>query len=137
MIVVDASIANKLILPLEEGHEAVRELFKRHIKGEEKIVVPNLLFIEVANTLATKTTIPESKISLSLNYLYSLKLEVYDFKSKDVIKAAELSKKLKTSVYDMLYAVLAEEKGCDLITADEKFVRQVNLSYVNLLNSIL
>lgn len=61
MIVIDASVANKLLLPLEEGHKTAKSLLKLHLMKEESIVVPDLLFIEVANTLATKSTIPPKK----------------------------------------------------------------------------
>jgi len=45
-------------------------------------------------------------------------------------KSAIFSRKYKVSVYDAVYAVLAQDKGCVLITADSKFVDQVNLPFV-------
>ncbi|MBI5621043.1 PIN domain-containing protein, partial [Candidatus Gottesmanbacteria bacterium] len=52
----------------------------------------------------------------------------------DVVKSALLAHKKKTSVYDMLYAVIAKRLGTDLITADDQFVRKTKFSHVKLLS---
>lgn len=135
MVVIDASIANKLLLPLEEGHEATRRVFQRHIENKERIVVPDLLFYEVANTLATKKNIPLPLINKSLDQLYSAHLGVVSFSEKQMKAAATLARENMASVYDATYAVLAQEKHCDLITADKKFAKQVNLPFVKILVS--
>lgn len=136
MIVIDASVGNKLVLPNEDGHEAVKLLFRKHFIGEETLLVPDFFFYEVANTLATKSAIPSSQVILSLEKVYLQKLAVHQLHEKEVSYAARLAREHKTAVYDMLYLVLAEEKRCDLITADEKFVRQVRLSFVKLLQNL-
>lgn len=133
MIVIDASVANKFILPGEEGYALVQEIFQKHGEGTEEIIVPELLFYEVANTLATKSEIPSSQIDESLDTLFVYSLRVQQYTSSSIKKAAHFAKQHKVSVYDAIYAVLAEEKQCDLITADAKFVQQVKLPFVKLL----
>ncbi len=136
MVVIDASVTNKLYLPHEIGYEEVKGIFARHVASEEKIIVPELLFYEVANTLTTKSNIPLNQVIASLENLYKLKLNVISLSPEKIIAAIKLAKTYTVSVYDASYAVLAEEKKCNLITADEKFVKQVHLPYIKLLKAI-
>lgn len=130
MVIIDASIANKLFFPLEEGHETVKMLFQKHMAGQEEMTVPDLIFYEVANTLATKSNIPQALMLKSLNQLYKSKLKICRLSDKEIKIAAAFAKKYKVSVYDASYAVLAQENKCFLITADKKFAKQVNLPFV-------
>lgn len=133
MIVIDASVACKLILPLEASHYEVKEIFRKHVQALEEIIVPDFLFYEVANTLATKSAITSNKVTKSLTTVYQATLNIHHCTEYEVKEAARLAKKYKTSVYDMLYAVLAKSQGVILITADEQFVRQTNFKFVKLL----
>lgn len=133
MIVIDASVVNKLVLPLEEGHIRVKEIFQKHIDQIERILSLDLLFYEVANTLATKSAIPQQKVTISLTTIYKTQIEVYRPTEKDVKEASKLAKKYKTSVYDMLYAVVAKTHKTTLITADEQFIKQTGFKFVKLL----
>jgi predicted nucleic acid-binding protein len=133
MIVIDASVTSKLYLPHEEGYEKVKTIFAQHVANEERIVVPDLLFYEVANTLTTKSNIPLEQTVASLENLYLFKLVIVALSTKEMVATMKFAKNYHVSVYDASYAVLAEEKKCDLITADAKFVKQVNLPYIQLL----
>lgn len=130
MVVVDASIASKLLLPEEEGHEEAKALFQKHIEGSEEIIVPELLFYEVANTLATKTAIPTPRVVRGLTMLYKLKLKVYILSEEDVKATARFARKHHVAVYDAAYAVVASKKRCSLVTADVRFEDQVNLPFI-------
>ena len=134
MIVIDASVANKLFLIYEVGYNQVKGIFKEHTNGTQKILVPDLIFYEVANTLTTKLIVPKIKITQALNRLGDYNLEIFRPSVEELIKATSFAKDNHVSVYDAVYAVLAREKKCDLITADEKFVKQVNLPFVKALS---
>lgn len=133
MIVIDASVANKLVLPNEEGYQLVITILENHAKGIEEILVPDFLFYEVANTLATKAAVPAAKIPKALSRIYNFDLNIYHPNEQDVINTARLAKKHRTSVYDMLYAEVAKNHKARLITADEKFIKQTGFKWVKLL----
>ncbi len=136
MVIIDASVANKFFLPNEGGREKALAILKKHIQKKETIVVPNLFFYEVANTLATKTKIPQNQVILSLAKLDKMKLNILHPTIENIIKAAIFAKKYSVSVYDAIYAVVAAEKKCKLITADDKFIARTDLDYIiNLTNS--
>jgi len=136
MIVIDASVAIKLIDKNEEDSDIARLLYKRHIEDKEKIVAPRLLFYEVANVLATKSRSIEETIRGDMSVLLESNLSYYFETDKELIEAAILAKEYKASVYDMLYAVVAKNKKCMLVTADENFVKKTKFKHVKLLQEL-
>ena len=133
MVVVDASIAYKWW----DSKEKQSDLAKKILANEgQRIVVPDLIIYELSNAWATKSKLSLSKIKVNLEDLASLNLEIINISFDLIEKVIAFSKKYKVSVYDATYAVLAKEKKCDLITADDKFVDQVNLPFVKKLSAI-
>lgn len=133
MIVVDASVVFKWIKPDEEDSKDAIELYNQFSKEKEEIVVPRFLFLEVANALSTKSNTINKTIQKNIEFLYKLPLIIYQEDKKDVLKAAKFAKKYKTSVYDMLYAVVAKRKKIQFITADTKFKEKTKFSFVKTL----
>lgn len=135
MIILDASVVNKIFLPNEEGRNKAKIIISNHINKANQVIVPDLLYYEIANTLVTKSQIPAATVLKALKRLYSFNFEVF-YPSQEYIKeAVKFAKKYKVTVYDASYAVLARNKKCAMVTADEKFVSQVNLSYVKKLGN--
>ncbi len=133
MIVVDTSVAIKWLIADEEGHNEAMALYKNHIERIEEIFVPGLFYIEAANALATNSAFSEDDIAEGMEFLLTAHFKEQQITPKMIIEAALLAKKYKTSVYDMLYAVIAKSHNATLITADKRFARAVNLPYVRLL----
>jgi len=139
MIVVDTSVAIKWLNKEEKDSELAYLLYKKHIAGAEAvevIVVPPLLFIEAANTLATKSNSAKEDIETGLTFLFEANFEVYNITLGDLVDAGVLARKYKTSVYDMLYAVIAKNKKCVLVTADENFARKTKFKHLKLLKDL-
>ena len=61
---------------------------------------------------------------------------MYQVTKDDVFEAARMAKKYHTSVYDMLYAVVAKKNNCQLITADTKFAEKVQLPFVKTIKEV-
>lgn len=135
MIAVDSSVAFKWLKYRNEPHrEKAMVLLERHIKGEVRIIAPSFLFLEIANALSTKTATKPKIIQADLRALYDFGLEIYRETEEDVTTSSLLARKHKTSVYDMLYAVIAKAMSAELITADEQFVRKTKFTHVKLLS---
>lgn len=133
MIVIDASIAAKWILKNELDTDKALLILANHTSSVEKIIVPDLFFYEIANTLATKSKMILKELLIALEKIYQAKLNIYHPLEYDVIQATKMAKKYKTSVYDMLYAVVAKVHKTTLITADEQFVKQIGFKFIKLL----
>src|SRR5215212_9094024 len=118
MIVVDASVAVKWLLP-EGGWVAAQEL----LTGDERLMGPALLRVEVAAAIARKVRFGEieaqdgdSAIAL---WLQSLKDGVITLTPDelDLPHAWNIAVTLKHPLQDCLYLALAERIGAQLITA--------------------
>ena len=133
MIVIDASIAIKMVEPTEKESDIAKSILLSHLEKKQQIIVPKFLFIEVANALATKIKLTKKSIKESLQFLYNSDFLLYELTEPDLIKASMLAKSYKTSVYDMIYAVIAKNKKVKLITADDRFVKKVGFSFVQTL----
>ncbi|GEM_PF-1752789 len=137
MIVIDASVALKLVRRKDEKYinEALR-LLGNHLDGKEQIAVPYLLFLEIANALVTKTDTTTDQVTRNLTKLFEFKFKQLTIGERDIINSSRLAKKLKTSVYDMLYAVVARANKCTLYTADENFVKKLKTRWVKHISEV-
>jgi len=137
MIIVDASVAFKWIKSSQEAYiDEAYKLLELHLNEEQKIVVPSLLFVEVANALTAKSKASVKAIKIDLNELFSLNLRTQPVSQQDILKASLLAKKRQTSVYDMLYAVIAGENKTVLYTADENFIKKTKFSFVKHISQV-
>jgi len=89
-----------------------------------------LIFLEVANALTTKSKLREAYIRKGIHLLHAANFVIQEANEADIVDASLLAKKYGTSVYDMIYAVIARNNQSTLITADNKFVNKVNFPYV-------
>lgn len=128
MKVLDASVVVKMLLE-EEGSEKVRKM----LQGKEKMAVPDLVFLEVANTLVTKSNFPKDRIEEGLGFIYELGLQIYPLERKILIEAALEAKAAGTAVYDMAYATLAKSLRAELLTSDRKFASRVGWKWVKVI----
>lgn len=136
MVVTDTSVAFKWFDEGEKYSDVAKLLLVQHLKKQEEISVPDLFLYEITNAWSTKTLMTASDVNDNLLTLKRYMLDVSPINFDLLNKANIFSKQYRVSVYDASYAVLAEEKNCDLITADEKFFRQVKLPFVKLLKNL-
>lgn len=134
MIVVDSSVIFKWFDIDEENHLEARKFLRKHLSKEIEILIPDLLLYEITNAWATKTKLNEKDIKENLERLERYSLLIIPVKFQLLNKAVLFSKKYQVSVYDATYAVIAEEKGSELITADDRFADKVKLHFVKKLS---
>jgi predicted nucleic acid-binding protein len=130
MIVVDASVAVKWLLP-EPGDAAAQEL----LASEERLVAPSLIRTEVAAALARRARFREieprdAETALGL-WLQALRDGVISLVADeaDLVTALGLTAELSHPLQDCLYLALAERLGAPLVTADKKFVVKAHASH--------
>lgn len=133
MIVLDASVVIKWYQD-EADAEKAKKLQQDHITGVNRIIIPRLMFYEISNTFATKSSLPTKNIQNNFQALFMMNLDIYKDQEIDIVEATLLAKKAETTFYDMLYAVIAKRKKCDLVTADERFQKKTKFPFVKLLS---
>ncbi|MDI6891931.1 MAG: type II toxin-antitoxin system VapC family toxin [Actinomycetota bacterium] len=134
MIVLDSSVILKWVIPDESDAEETLSYLRLHATGAETIAVPFLLFYEVANVLGTKPQLASSEGKKALDAILNLGLSQHASADSDYLKIIDYVKKYRISGYDAAYITLAENLGCDFVTADEKLAARVkDLAFVKLL----
>lgn len=133
MIVLDASVVVKWLFEEDDagGALAYRD---DHVSGVSPVAVPELLFYEIGNVLATKSGLSAEEARLAFSVIWDVELESYHLQPSDYLRMMRLSQKLNVSGYDAAYVALAEKLGVSLVTADGKLARRcVELGFIELL----
>lgn len=132
--VIDASVVFKWFSKAEIDRDLALKLLKEHINGKIQLSSPDLILYEISNAWATKSVLSVLEIEINLRKLEEANLKLLPVDYEFIKKVVKFSKKHGISVYDATYAVIAEEKQCDLITADDKFANKVNLPFIRSLS---
>lgn len=125
--VVDASVAVKIFVPENLSVQAQSVFAQLGSQNDAEILVPDLFFIECANVFwkwVQRLGYPADKAREHLSDLMGLGLTAIpnQILAQEALGAAL---KYRITAYDAGYLVAAAELQLPLITADEKFVRQV------------
>lgn len=120
MIVLDASVILKWIFGNENGGNEALCWKNDHASGRETIAIPDLLFYEVANVLATKTRLSKEDAAEAFSLLWDFDLECFAFGKDEFLSAMLLSRDYAITLYDAAYIELALRLNCPFITADKK-----------------
>jgi len=125
MIVLDASVILKWIFDDEAGAEPAASLKDAHVSGHEIVAVPDLLFYEIGNVLATKTRLTEAAIAEAFSLLWEFSLERFDLGLEEFQGGLVLSRKYKITLYDAAYVELSRRLKCTFVTADKKLHEKI------------
>ena len=129
MVVVDASLALKWVIPESDSNVAT-ELLNKWTSEKKDVIAPALLVYEVTNILyrqsiASKFTYEE--VRQSLKKLFSigilLKFSLYEDVSAQAMEFAHLFKLPAT--YDAHYLALGQRENCEYWTADTRLFNAV------------
>lgn len=123
--VIDASVIVKWFVN-EDGTREALELRDMHISGKIKIVVPELVFLEVLNALRYKGH-DEKALNEVNNNLWELQLHVEKINKFLLNKVASISLTHDLSFYDAFYVALAVLSGIQIITADKDLSKIPNV----------
>jgi len=113
--VIDASVAAKWVVPEHDSPLAEALL-------DDELIVPDLLFAEVANILWKKQLRAEMDGPTALigaRWLLQVPLQVHDSASL-LAEALALALRLRHPAHDCLYLALAERVEAPLVTADQR-----------------
>lgn len=125
MIVLDASVVLKWIFDDEDGGVSAARWKDAHVSGHEIVAVPDLLFYEIGNVLATKTRLSEAAVAEAFLLLWEFSLERFDLGLEEFQAGLALSRKYKITIYDAAYVELSRRLKCPFVTADKKLYEKV------------
>jgi len=121
---VDASVAIKWLLPEEDQPRALH-LRRLYSEGILTVIAPGLITAEIGNVLwkhVARGLLAGQDAERALSRFHKDSPIVRDSPVFDKT-ALRLAVQYHRTFYDSLYLALALHHDCELITADEKFVR--------------
>lgn len=122
--VLDSSVALKWVLPEADSGKAVR-LRDEYSNGSHQLLAPDFFPSEIANGLASaerQKRIRTGESAIFLNDVLRAAPALHPSPPL-LLRALEIALATKRAVYDCIYLALAEAEGCELVTADDQFVR--------------
>lgn len=123
-LVLDASVAIKWVMPSarEPFTDAAMRLLKRYVGGEVDFIVPDVFWAEVGTVLWKGAR--QRRWSQDEAESVAADMQARDFTTVPSLillpEALRIAFAHDRAVYDCLYAALAVQSKCDLITADER-----------------
>ncbi len=116
--VIDASVVAKWFLNEPDSEKAI-QLRTDHLSGNVLLIAPDLVFSEVLNALRYKGY-GKNALEKTNTALWDIQLHIERTNPFFLQHAIRMALQHNLSIYDALYAALAQMHGCPLVTADEK-----------------
>lgn len=133
-VVLDASVVIKWFRSKDESGLIKARAYRRdHLTGKIRISVPELLYYEVLNALATKPGIFSEQLNKAAVLLEEMGLDRYPLRSRLASETVKFKMEYNLSFYDASYIALASILETEFVTADEKLVQKLHLLWVRLL----
>jgi predicted nucleic acid-binding protein len=134
--VLDSCVAAKWALAEIDSDKAlkIRDDFSY---ARHELLIPDFFPLEIAHILTRaerQRRISGDEAQIFLMDILSAPFELYP--SLPLLpRAYQISSQARIGIYDCLYAALAEQEGCELLTADEKLKRALsNFSVASILS---
>ena len=128
--VLDSSVALKWVLPEKDSPKAVR-LRNDYRKQVHELIAPDIFLIEVAHALSRaerRNIIKPPQGSKRLLAVMNSVPELHPYIPL-LPRAFAISSAMRVGTYDCLYIALAEQEGCELVTADARLVNALQKDF--------
>jgi len=135
--VIDASITVKWFSTFGEDDLAKADkLLQDYVDGSCAFIAPTLIVYELANALRFNPNLKVADIKRDIKDFFELQITLED-PSQYMNSAIGLAFTYSLTVYDAVYAALAQVTGLPLITADYQFYTKAkNLPFIEALKDL-
>lgn len=118
-LVIDTSVALGWLMPRDGRQAEATALLDQHQAGSVTLHAPTHLLLEVMNALWAHRATAE-QITRATGILRQLHIVFVEPDATLLTRAAAIAAEHRITVYDALFAALAEELACDLVTDDRR-----------------
>ena len=120
-LVIDASIAGQWYFGLAGSARA-----ERLLESEDRLIAPDLLIAEFTNAAWKAVIFGGLSAAAAIAAIVDIDSELDELVPALELKdrALTIALELRHPAYDCFYLALAEQRGCQLVTADERLVRR-------------
>lgn len=134
---LDTSVVVKWIVNERDTEKALK-IQQAYLDGRVILIVPDLVFYEVANALKFSShRVPEDEIKKYIESLVQIKLKVFPFDLEILLEALNFMRDYEITIYDAYFLALASITSSIFVTADHKlYIKVKPLSFVKLLSDL-
>jgi predicted nucleic acid-binding protein len=128
--VLDSNVALKWVLPEPDDAKAIR-IRDEFRQGLHELLSPDVFPIEVAHALARaerRGDIKQGEGAQKMADVFTYMPDLYPYLPL-LPRAFAIASQARIGVYDCLYVVLADQEGCELLTADDRLVRTLQPAF--------
>ena len=124
--VIDSSVSFKWVVPESDSNKAdrLRDAFRNAV---HELVAPDVFSLELAHALTRaerQGRIPVGQAAVLWADVMTAPPRLFPCGALTP-RAIAISSAVRIGVYDCLYVALAEREGCELVTADDRLVRNL------------
>ena len=123
-IVLDASIGVKWFRYENESNtDLANKLLQQQFQNEIEIIVPDLFFFEIINTLLSKKYLNVDDIYSASESLHLMNMKVIFPNKKIIDTSINIVDRTKLTLYDSLYISVAISEQALLLTEDKEILK--------------
>lgn len=123
--VLDTSVIVKWFSKDEDDAEHANKLRRQIQEGLCDIIIPDLLFYELANALKHNPNFTAEDVRVALDSVFDMDFDVRKVDSSVIAVAIEIAFKCNVTVYDAYFLALSQLESKPFITADYKFTGRI------------
>lgn len=135
--VLDSNVALKWVLDEPDAPKA-RRIRAEYLQKAHELLAPDVFPVEIAHALARaerRGIITPAQGQAFLMDILSTPPQLHPYVPL-LFPAYQLASAARIGVYDCLYVVLADQEGCELLTADDRLARSLPTHRIVLLSSL-
>jgi predicted nucleic acid-binding protein len=126
-IVLDASVGMKWFKYENESNiDLANKLSQQQFQNEIEIIVPDLFFFEIINTLLNEKYINVDDVYSASESLHLMNMKVISPNKKIIDTSISIADKTKLTFYDSLYISVAISEQALLLTEDKEILKHIN-----------
>ncbi len=124
--ILDTSVVVKWFSKYSEDDlETSLQIRQDILDGKYAVVVPTLMFYELANALRYNPRFDAKDVNEALSSVIEMGFEVKGIEAGTMARAVETAFKFHATVYDTYFLALSQTENKSLITADYRFVERM------------
>jgi predicted nucleic acid-binding protein len=131
-LVVDSSVLIKWKITSEEHAAQAEEVLLDWQHGAIEVCAPDQVLTEVMSACLKafrRRRLSEGEATDAIREYLSFPLTLYKTTKRVIIRAFEIARQENQRAYDCIYVALAERKGIEFWTGDERLYNAVRLRY--------
>lgn len=124
-LVLDTSVIVKWFSEDENDAEYANKLRRQILEGLYDIIIPDLLFYELANALRHNSNFTTEDVQSALDSVFDMEFDIRKVDSSVVAAAIDIAFKCNVTVYDAYFLALSQFERKPFVTADYKFTGRI------------